>query len=124
MNTYRIDVTRDGRFWLIHVPAINRWTQARNLRELDAMARDLIAIMEDVPADSFSTDVHLVLPESVQRRIDHTSELRRQEAAARSEAALEARAVAKELADTGMPLRDVGEVLGVSYQRAHQLVSS
>jgi hypothetical protein len=37
--------SRDGRFWLIHVPEIDRHTQARHLREIDTMARDLVAVM-------------------------------------------------------------------------------
>jgi hypothetical protein len=35
-------------------PEVQRTTQARTLREVEPMARDLIAIMEDVPADSFT----------------------------------------------------------------------
>jgi hypothetical protein len=34
------------------------------------------------------------------------------------------RAAAQELSRSGMPLRDIGQLLGVSYQRAHQLVSA
>jgi hypothetical protein len=50
VKTYRVDVERDGRFWLIHVPAVERWTQARNVREIEPMARDLIAIMDTARA--------------------------------------------------------------------------
>lgn len=51
---------RDGQFWLIRVPEVDRATQARHLREVEAMARDLIAIMEDVAPDSFALDVQRV----------------------------------------------------------------
>ena len=43
VKQYTARVTRDDRFWLIHVPEIDRFTQARHLREVEAMARDLIA---------------------------------------------------------------------------------
>jgi transposase-like protein len=36
---------------------------------------------------------------------------------------MKAREAARILHEEGMPLRDVGRVLGVSHQRAHQLVS-
>jgi hypothetical protein len=43
--------------------------------------------------------------------------------ASQAEAAAEARLAAKELHDQGVPVRDIGRALGVSYQRAHQLAS-
>jgi transposase-like protein len=33
------------------------------------------------------------------------------------------RAAARELADAGLTMRDIGQLLGISYQRAQQLVS-
>ena len=53
LDTYHANVERDGRFWLIRVPEIGRPTQARHLREVEEMARDLIAVLRDVAPDSF-----------------------------------------------------------------------
>lgn len=53
MRTYRAEVTRDGKYWSVRVPEIGRTTQARTPGEIEPMARDLIAVMEEVPADSF-----------------------------------------------------------------------
>jgi hypothetical protein len=52
-NTYTYNVTRDGRFWLIHVPELDRFTQARNLREVDEMVVDLISVVTEQPTTSF-----------------------------------------------------------------------
>ena len=52
-KAYTYNVTRDGRFWLIHVPELDRSTQARNLREVDEMAVDLISVITDQPTTSF-----------------------------------------------------------------------
>lgn len=65
VKTYRVEVARDGRFWHIRVPQVERSTQARHLREVELMARDLIAVMEDVQPDSFGIDVHIELPQDV-----------------------------------------------------------
>jgi glycine/serine hydroxymethyltransferase len=47
----------------------------------------------------------------------------REEAAAREQSAVkQAATLAKELAAEGVALRDIGQVLGVTFQRAHQLV--
>lgn len=53
MTVYHAQVSRDGKYWLVHVPEIGKYTQARNLGEVDAMARDLIAIMTDQEPDRF-----------------------------------------------------------------------
>ncbi|MFE7800746.1 hypothetical protein [Nocardia sp. NPDC057440] len=65
---YHTKVERDGRFWLVHVPEIDQWTQARDLREVAPMARDLIAVMEEVEPDPFELDVSIELPVEVRSR--------------------------------------------------------
>jgi DNA-directed RNA polymerase specialized sigma24 family protein len=115
-------VARDGRFWHIRVPQIERSTQARHLREVELMARDLIAIMEDVPPDSFDLEVQIELPQDVRQELARSAELREQAAHAQAEAARLSRDAALRLYDQGLPLRDIGKVLGVSFQRAKQLV--
>ncbi|MBO0808960.1 MAG: hypothetical protein J2P32_11755 [Actinobacteria bacterium] len=122
VKTYRVEADRDGRFWHIRVPEIRRSTQARNLREIEPMARDLIAIMDDVPAGSFAVDVRIALPEDVRRELETARDLRNRAAHAKSEAAAITRTAARQLHDQGVPLRDIGQLLDVSYQRAHQLV--
>lgn len=124
MDRYHAHVEQDGRFWLIYVQEIGHYTQARNLREVETMARDLIATLREVPPDSFELvkDVHL--PEKVEKHLRKAEERRQDATTAQAEAAAEVRAAARELRDSGLSLRDVGEALGVSHQRAHQLVSS
>ena len=56
-RTYRAEAEPDGAFWRIRVPGLARTTQARDRDEIEPMARDLIAIMGDVPADSFRLDL-------------------------------------------------------------------
>jgi hypothetical protein len=122
MSKYTAEVERDGKFWMIRVPEIDYLTQARHVREIETMARDLIATIKDVPADSFELDVHINLPRSAEDHLKAAEAYREQAADANRHASEEARAAAKELAET-MPLRDVGTVLGVSHQRVHQLVN-
>ena len=42
---YTAHVTRGERFWVVHVPDVEHYTQARNLGEAEAMAVDLIATL-------------------------------------------------------------------------------
>lgn len=122
LRTYHAEVDRDGKVWRIRVPEVARTTQARTLREVEPMARDLIAIMDNIPADSFDLDVTLTLPADVQAELDRSAELREQAALSQAQAAQLARRAARRLRDQGLPLRDVGKALGVSFQRAKQLI--
>ena len=47
MREYNVEVTRDGRWWMIHVPEIDQLTQARRVGEIEDMARSLIAVSTD-----------------------------------------------------------------------------
>jgi hypothetical protein len=51
MPCYDIEVTRDGRWWMINIPALNGLTQARFRGEIESMARDHIAVSTDTPID-------------------------------------------------------------------------
>ena len=86
------------------------------------MARDLIAMMDNIPADSFDLDVTLTLPADVQAELDRSAELRDEAARSQAQAAQLARRAARRLRDQGLPLQDVGKALGVSFQRAKQLI--
>ncbi len=124
MKQYTARVRRGERMWLIEVPAIERTTQSRLLRDAEGMARDLIAVMLDVPADSFTVGMEVDLPDAVAQHLAKAQELREAARQANASSAEESRAAARALSADGIPVRDIGVALGVSYQRAHQLVSS
>lgn len=123
-DQYTAIVERDQQFWMVTVPEVGRVTQARHLREVDTMARDLIALMDDIAPDSFGLTVQIMLPEEVREHLDRAEELRRDAAEANHKAAEESREAVRELRELGLTIRDVGDALGVSHQRAHQLVSN
>ncbi|MFC3964224.1 hypothetical protein [Nocardia jiangsuensis] len=56
-KTYSARVSRDEDAWSIEVPEVDRVTQALDLRQVDAMASDLIAVMDDVDPDSIELDI-------------------------------------------------------------------
>lgn len=123
-DTYTARVERGDKYWLVYVPEVDRHTQARHLGEVELMARDLVAIMLEVEVDSFELVVDLVLPQEIRAHLNSAARLREESARANKAAAKEARAAARGLADAGLPLRDIGIALGVSRQRAHQLVGA
>ena len=57
MPTYDVNATRDGRFWMVAVPELDGLTQARYRGEVEAMAREYIATVLDLPVDDIAVRV-------------------------------------------------------------------
>ncbi|ASR85294.1 HicB-like antitoxin [Mycobacterium phage SirPhilip] len=57
VTKYAVTVTRGERYWVLHVPAIDQYTQARTDDEIVPMARDLIATWLDVPLSEVEVEV-------------------------------------------------------------------
>lgn len=119
---YHVEVKRDGRFWHIRVPEVDRVTQARKYSEVEEMARDLIEVMTGDSNPSLSIKVQLPAP--VRRNLDHAARLVRESEAAKAAAAKARREAVRELVDSGMSQREAAEVLGMSFQRVNQLVKA
>ncbi len=124
MMSYDITATREGKWWMVDVPAIDGLTQARRLSEIKDMAVSLISITLDLPPSQVGVNVVAVLVDGtdlmkLRQQIDTERDAARD--AERKVAALTADLVRKLNADH-VPLRDIGEAVGVSFQRVHQLL--
>lgn len=125
MTRYRVEVTRDGKWWMVAIPELDGLTQARRLEEAPRMARDYIAIVLDVPIAEVDVDLAVIDVDGVDV-VEAVAKLDAEKAevdAARERVANDTRLLAKALAGKKVPVRDIGAILGVSHQRAHQLVS-
>ena len=111
-----------GKFWYIKVEGLGGSTQGRTVKEIDVMVRDYISIMTETEPDSFDVNMQLLLPDDVAATLKRAGELRDIADNARKEAAIESRRAAKALRASGLTVRDIGAALGISFQRAHQLV--
>lgn len=79
--------------------------------------------MLDVPEEAIVVTVEPVVPDVVQQHVRRARELRDMMQWANRAAADQRRAAARVLArELRLSLRDIGIILGVSPQRAHQLV--
>lgn len=115
-KTYTYNVSRDGKFWLIHVPEIDGMTQARFLGEIDFMVRDLISIWIEQPTESFDVKLGtMTLPGTVDDHLNTALMLW-------LGADLEAGRAAQELRDAGVNIVDSGRILGVSRVIARKLL--
>ena len=117
-HTYKVEATPDGKAWCLEVPEVNRVTMASSIKEIDAMAKDLISIMTGERNPAIAVEYRL--PEEVSEALRTKAEAERIEAEAQSQ---QRRAVIRLHAD-GMPFREIGQLLGISHQRAHQLATA
>ncbi|AIY00896.1 hypothetical protein ART_1297 [Arthrobacter sp. PAMC 25486] len=121
--TLHVTAVRDGRFWFVTSDDIeNFYTQARNLAEIPVMARDLASQLTGRPESDFNVEVSIDTPE-VTAHLLEAAALAAKAEELKAESARERRAAALVLRRQGVTVRDIGTVLGVSHQRAQQLVS-
>ncbi|MFN3007395.1 hypothetical protein ACK12G_29360 [Mycolicibacterium wolinskyi] len=58
MRTYKVNVERDGKWWMITVPEIDQVTQALSVDEIEDMARSLISVYTDTPLEEVRVEIH------------------------------------------------------------------
>lgn len=119
-----VTATRTGRWWSLQCQEYpGAISQVTRLEQAADMMREAIAFVADMPEDSLEIDVLPVLPEQFLQEQDSMLEIRAQAKLLNSLAAEHARAAARTLADAGLPMRDIGTIMGISHQRAAQLVA-
>jgi hypothetical protein len=125
MKTYQAAVSRDGKWWMIAVPEVDGVTQARRLADVEQMARELIAVTLGTKISEVAVEIEY--QDIAGTAVNHDLALIRREKAeaARLEqdAARRTSDLVRALVAEGIPLRDIGQMLGVSFQRVHQLAS-
>lgn len=123
-TTYAVTAERSGKFWHIEVPAIDSVTQGRWASEVKLMAKELIGLHLDIPSEDITVDIEWKLPGEAGEHLARSVQLRNDAVAANAESAAEARRAAQSLRKAGLGSTEIGAVLGVSRQRAYQLISS
>jgi predicted RNase H-like HicB family nuclease len=121
--TVRYELDETG-WWLAAVPAIpGCHTQARTLEQAETRIREALALfIPDAAAAraQLVNDVHL--PLTCRRALARATAQRAEADRVTRNAHRAIRAAATALSRQGMSLRDTGRLLGVSRQRAHQLL--
>ena len=123
MSLYTVTAERSGKWWSLQaVEAPGAISQVARLDQADII-REAIAFVTGEAEEDITITVRPVLSGVARTHMECAHRLRKQAETANSEAAAETRAAARALKAAGLTLRDVGSVMEVSYQRAHQLVN-
>jgi hypothetical protein len=125
MKTYTVQATRSGRWWAITIDEDPRaQTQARRLDQVESMARSVLADLDALGPDeaaTFTVTAHAADLEALRR-----SALQAKAVATKAseDASRTAREFARTASEQGLPVRDIGALLGVTHQRAQQLLTA
>ena len=119
--SYEVTVTREDGWWMVRVPAISGLTQARRLAEAELMARELVAVTQNVDVADVAAVVTEVDGVSVRAVVDAVRAEREEAARLEADATAKVSDLARTLAARKVSMRDTGAVLGISHQRAAQL---
>ncbi|MDR2895996.1 MAG: hypothetical protein LBV30_05040 [Propionibacteriaceae bacterium] len=124
MITLHVNATRTKRDWTLTGVEFGAVSEVTRLDQAAEDMREPLAWLSGLPEDGFDVVMVPQLPTAYQTEQEQAHRFRADADKANAQSAEHARRSAKVLADTGMPLRDVGTVMGISYQRAHQLVKA
>jgi hypothetical protein len=123
---YTARAQRDGRWWAISVAGLpGALTQVRRLDQAESMAREVIALVLDVPEDSFDVSVTPDLTKPQRAALDALDQAKANyEKAAAAMTKRQQDVAALLVRKDGLTVRDAAEVLGVSFQRVSQLTAA
>ena len=124
-TTYRAVCEPYGGWWAVHVPGTVVHTQARRLDQVEAMARDAIALTYDVGPGSFDVVVDPALPASGAEAVDAVNAARSVASEAERHAfAVMADKIVYLTRELKLSYRDTAQLLGMSHQRVDQLAKA
>ncbi len=125
MTIYEVTARRSGKWWALEVPALpGVFSQCKRLDQTEQMARDAIATVTDLPADSFDVVVTPIVDGSLGEAVRGAIVARDAAGAAREAATASIRAAVTQAADEGLPLRDAAALVGISYQYAAKVTTA
>ena len=122
MRRVAVTAERSGRWWVLEAPEAGAVSQCRRLSEVDSEMREAIAYQLKLAPDAFDIDVEVIPTTAYLQDVAAAEELQAQAVTAALQAAAARACVAKGLAERdGLSVRDIGRVMGISFQRAQQL---
>ncbi|WP_306365382.1 hypothetical protein [Nocardia sp. CC227C] len=127
---YEAHVTgRDGRWWAVTIPALGEdaLTQARKLSDVEEEARDYISVTLDVAPST--VEIEVVIDDfgevrNLQERSSFIKAARKLIEQLEDDVRQETQALTAELTAENVPMREIAQLVGTTFQRVGQLASA
>lgn len=129
MKHFTSTARKDGRWWVVQCDQEpGALSQVARLDQAGDHQREAISFVtdideSDIDKSDIEVTVHAVIDNAVSQTLEQARAQRRESDELAKTASEGFRAAARELAGSGYSMRDVREILGVSFQRASQLVN-
>ena len=124
MNMYTVTAERGpSGVWVLECDELGVVSQTRRLDRAADEVAEAIAFQSGRKPGEFEIEVVPILPAEVETLRQRADNLGVKAKAASEEAAAARSALARKMKDEGFTLREMGQVLGVSYQRASELAA-
>ena len=120
VSDYRATAHREGDWWVIDVTDVGA-TQAKRLDRVEHMARDLVASMQGVTYNDVRVQVSYELEPALVAVVSAAHAAAEDAKEAQKRATELSRAAVNLLQAEKLSLRDIAAIIGVSFQRVHQL---
>lgn len=109
--------------WVLECKELGVVSQTSRLDRAEDEVVEAIAYPSGLAPSEFDVEVAPVLPDEIETLHVHAEQTSKKAVAATREAADAKRALARSMRDQGFTVREMGQVLGVSYQRAAALAA-
>ena len=118
---YELDETG---WWFATIPAVpGCHTQGRTIEQAENRIREALALfVTGATAAKATLEADVQLPSAAKRALSSALEKRAEADAVAAESQAATRSATLALSQVGLSLRDIGRLLGVTRQRAHQLL--
>lgn len=122
-KNYTARYRREDGWWIVTVDELDGvFTHARRIAQVEPLIRDAIALWLEVEPNGFDVQLQPDLPADVADTVMAAVDDRRAAEVAKAQAAHSTSNAVVTLISSGMPTRDVGQLVGISYQRVAQIL--
>jgi len=122
--TYAVTVFREDDLWVADVPELIAATDMFRFADLDVEVRDLVSGLTDADPDSFDLSWRYVAgADDVTELIVELSQVEHTVHSMTSRRDAVRREIIHRMSAAGLSQRAIGDVLGLSHQRVHQLAA-
>lgn len=125
MTVYTSRAHREGSWWIVQCDeAPGAISQVKRLTEAQEAQREAIAFVLEVPAEDVSVRLLPTIGREIDTELAELRDIRAESAVREARASQLSRSVARALNEQGLTVREIAVMLGISHQRASQLLAS